>query len=81
MWIIGFLAKMVRNYKRKKPAVDQSKMKAAVIAVRCKNMSRNKAADFYGVSRASLTNYLKQTTEEQAQSGDVAVRVHGHKTV
>lgn len=57
---------MVRKYKRKRPAVDESKIKAAVIAVRRENMSVRSAAKLHGVGRTTLSNYLRDTSEEKA---------------
>lgn len=72
---------MVRNYKRKKPAVDAAKMRAAVLSVRRDKMGLRQAAKLHNVSKSTLSDWLKQTNEEQAVAGDVVVPVHGHKTV
>lgn len=72
---------MVRSYKRKKPGIQVSKMKQAVLSVRRDKMSVRNAANLHGVKRATLSDWLKRTNEEQIATGDVTVLTKGHKTV
>lgn len=72
---------MVRTYKRKKEPIDESKIKGAVLSVKRDGMSVRAAAKLYGVKNSTLQDWLKNTTEEQAQSGDVKVVGIGRKTV
>lgn len=72
---------MVRNYHPKKPKISKEKLKAAVLSVLRDKKSVRAAAQMHDVKRATLSDWLKKTTLEQALEGMVTEVTKGHKTV
>ena len=80
--VFDFSRTMVRNYKGKKPSIDEEKLKAAVLEVKNTGTSVKATAAKFGVSRMTLSDWVKRNkSSREESSSEVVLPKRGQKTV